>query len=475
MKQATTAPAQPRTRFLYVVAAIAAIGGVLFGFDTGVISGAILFITQQFHLTASLEEVTTSAVLVGAVIGALIGGPLADQLGRRRVIIGAAVVFLVGTLICVVAQLIALFIAGRIIVGVAIGVASFAVPLYLSEIAPSRVRGTMVSLNQLAVVSGILVSYGVDYLFASTQNWRAMFAVGVIPGLILLIGLLFTPDSPRWLLRRHREEQARAVLQRIRARADVSDELAAIKGGLSMEQGGGWADLLSPAVKMPLLVGVGLALLQQVTGINTVIYYAPTIFEFAGFKSAAVSIAATAGVGVVNVVMTLVAIWLVDRAGRRPLLLWGIAGMAISLLVLGAGFAFGRAGRGASGGWLGWLTAGSLMVYVGTFALGLGPVFWLLIAEIYPLTVRARAMSVATVANWGANLLVAVTFLTLTQVLGRAGTFWLYAVVALVAWVFALRLVPETKGKTLEEIEAHWHAGKHPRELGRTPPGHTNG
>ena len=283
------------------------------------------------------------------------------------------------------------------------------------------------------------------------------------------------PDSPRWLLRRHREDQARAVLQHIRARADVSEELAAIQHGLSVEQGGGWADLLSPAVKMPLLVGVGLALLQQVTGINTVIYYAPTIFEFAGFKSAEVSIAATAGVGVVNVVMTLVALWLVDRAGRRPLLLWGIAGMAISLLVLGAGFAFGRAGGGASGGWLGWLTAGSLMVYVGTFALGLGPVFWLLIAEIYPLTVRARAMSVATVANWGANLLVAVTFLTLTQVLGRAGTFWLYAVVALAAWVFAFRLVPETKGKTLEEIEAHWHAGKHPRELGRTPPGRADG
>lgn len=196
-KQATPAPAPQRTRFLYLVAAVAAIGGVLFGFDTGVISGAILFITQQFHLQASMEEVTTSAVLVGAVIGALIGGPLADQLGRRRIIIGAAVVFLVGTLICVVAALIALFIAGRIIVGIAIGVAAFAVPLYLSEIAPSRVRGTMVSLNQLAVVSGILVAYGVDYLFASTQNWRAMFAVGVIPGLILLIGLLFTPDSPR--------------------------------------------------------------------------------------------------------------------------------------------------------------------------------------------------------------------------------------------------------------------------------------
>ena len=229
----------------------------------------------------------------------------------------------------------------------------------------------------------------------------------------------------------------------------------------SVQQIGNWAELKSPLLRPAMIVGIGLALFQQVTGINTVIYYAPTIFQSAGFASASVAILATTGVGVINVLMTVVALLLLDRVGRRPLLLTGMAGMVISLAVLGTAFMFPHLPG------LRWLAAGGLMLYVGSFAVGLGPVFWLLISEIYPVKIRGLAMSIATVANWGANLLVALTFLTLIQIMGRTGTFWLYGLVGLGAWIFAYVLVPETKGRSLEDIEAHWRAGRHPRELGK--------
>lgn len=451
------------TTFVYVAVAVAAIGGVLFGYDTGVISGAILFITGDFGLSPTLEEVATSSVLVGAILGAIAGGLLADRIGRRRSIIAASVAFLAGTGIVVVAADLPVFLAGRVLIGMAIGVASFVVPLYISEIAPSALRGGMVSLNQLFITLGILISYGVDYLFAATGNWRAMFAFGAVPATILLVGMFLLPGSPRWLVSRQQSDQAAAVLQKVRGTQEVSDELSEIQKSINVQKAGTWSDLLAPSIRMPLIVGLGLAVLQQLTGINTVIYYAPTIFLFAGLHSAGASIAATAGVGVVNVLATAAAVVLVDRTGRRPLLLVGIAGMVVSLAVLGAGFAFGGAVQGGS--ILGLVTAISLMAYVASFAIGLGPVFWLLIAEIYPLNVRGRAMSVATVANWTANFLITLTFLTLAGALGRAGVFWLYALVGILAWFFVLRLVPETKGLTLEEIEEHFRAGRHPREL----------
>ncbi len=227
-------------------------------------------------------------------------------------------------------------------------------------------------------------------------------------------------------------------------------------------QSGGWRDLFTPMVRPALIVGVGLAILQQITGINTVIYYAPMIFEFTGAKSASASILATIGVGVVNVAMTVVALLLVDRVGRRPLLLIGLTGMIIGLGVLGLAFQLP-----SLSGSLGWIAEISLMLYVGAFAIGLGPVFWLLISEIYPLKIRGVAMSVATSANWGANLFVALTFLTLIQATGRSSTFWLYGLVGIVAWLFTWFYVPETKGRSLEDIESHWKEGKHPRSMGK--------
>jgi SP family galactose:H+ symporter-like MFS transporter len=448
-------------RFVYVIAGISALAGLLFGYDTGVISGAILFITQQFKLTSTMEEVVTSVVLAGAVIGAATGGTLADRLGRRKTVLLSAGIFAAGAIGTALSPSLPVLIAGRIVVGMGIGAASFTAPLYVSELAPPSVRGSLVSLNQLAVTIGIVVSYLVDFAFSDIQGWRWMFGLAAIPALILGTGMYFLPDSPRWLVSRGKSNQAHKILKRIRVTNQVQDELGNIKES-EKKQTGEWAELLQPMVRPALIVGVGLAILQQVTGINTVIYYAPTIFQAAGFKSANVAILATVGVGAVNVLMTMVAIWLVDRSGRRPLLLAGICGMILSLGVLGLAFQLPNLSA-----FLGWIAVGSLIVYVGSFAIGLGPVFWLLISEIYPLKIRGLAMSVATIANWGANLLVALTFLTLIQVLGRPGTFWLYGLLGVGAWLFAYFLVPETKGRSLEDIEEHWRAGKHPREMGQ--------
>jgi sugar porter (SP) family MFS transporter len=453
------------TTFIIVASAIAAVGGVLFGFDTGVISGAILFIHKQWQLTSGQTEFATSSVLIGAVLGAIAGGALGDRLGRRLSIVGATVLFLAGTLIVSVAGGMTPFVIGRLLIGSAIGVASFMVPLYISEIVPARVRGGMVSLNQLAVTIGILVSYGVNYVFSHSANWHAMFAVGALPGLVLLVGMYLLPESPRWLVAMRRNEEAAVVLRKIRARSDVDGEVTEIRREIEAETGGRLSDLLTPALRLPLVIGLGLAVLQQATGVNTVVYYAPAIFRTAGLGSATAAIAATTGLGVVNVVMTLVAIWLLDRAGRRPLLLWSAAGMAVSLILLGAGFAL-RGGQGGPPGALGRITGISLMVYIAAFAVGIGPVFWLLIAEIYPLKMRAVAMSAATVANWAANYLVAATFISLAHLLGEAGIFWLYAAMGIVTFAFVLALVPETKGKTLEEVQAVFAA----RRARKVPP-----
>jgi sugar porter (SP) family MFS transporter len=286
-----------------------------------------------------------------------------------------------------------------------------------------------------------------------------MFALAAIPAAAFGIGLLFIPNSPRWLVARGHVDQARAVLRRIRGASQVESELADIRRS-SAQQQGHWSEIFSSALRPAMIVGVGLAIAQQVTGINTVIYYAPTIFKFAGISSASGAILASIGVGIVNVVLTLVAMQLIDRVGRRPLLLVSLAGMALSLFVLGLSFSLPRLS-----GSLGWIAVGSVMVYVSSFAVGLGPVFWLILSEIYPLAIRGRAMSVGTVVNWSANLVVAVSFLTMTQVLGKPATFWSYAAVSVAAWLFAYFMVPETKGRTLEEIEAHWRAGRTPREL----------
>jgi sugar porter (SP) family MFS transporter len=441
----------------YLIAAVAALGGLLFGYDTGVISGALLFIRQVMSLSPTLEGVVVAIALAGAAIGAAMAGQLSDRRGRRRVILGAGLLFIVGAVISALAQGVTILLLGRFLVGLAIGVASMLTPLYLAEISPARDRGAIVSLNQLCITGGILVSYLVGFVLASaTGGWRWMLALGAVPGIILSVGMLVLPESPRWLAGHGRLQDAETVLQRLRGSADIQEELSALRTDLAREGRHlvRASELLAPRVRPLLIIGIGLAMFQQITGINTVIYFAPTIFQSAGLSSAATSILATAGVGAVNVIMTIVSIRLIDRLGRRPLLFWSLGGMTVTLLVLSGVFYAEASGQVA------WVAVASVAAYVGFFAIGLGPVFWLLISEIFPLSLRGRAMSLATVANWAFNLIVSLTFLDLVSALGNADTFLVYAILSVVALVFIALMVPETKGRSLEQIEEALEKGQ---------------
>jgi len=438
--------------FVFTISAISALAGLLFGYDTGVISGARLYVREDFHLSTLQDSTVSSLALLGCLIGAAFSGTLADRFGRRSVLFQVATLFVIGAFGTALAPGPVLLSIGRLVVGIAIGIASYTAPLYISEISPAHVRGKLVSLNQLMITIGILVSYLADYGLAASRGWRWMFGLAAVPALILLAGLVFVPETPRWYVRQAMHDRARDVLAKIRKPFEVDPELAEIEASLSQQQGN-WRELFSAALRPALIIGIGLAAFQQFTGINTVIYYAPTIFQMAGLQSKAGAILATAGVGVVNVVVTILALELLDRVGRRRLLIWGLIGMIVSLALLGFGF-LTQSPTPA----LAWTSMVCVMAYVACFAFSLGPIFWLMIAEIYPLKIRSRAMSVAAAANWGSNFIVALTFLSLLDALGRPSTFWLYALVGVVALVFVVRLVPETKGKTLEEIEAGWRS-----------------
>jgi SP family galactose:H+ symporter-like MFS transporter len=442
------------TGFVYLAAAFAALGGLLFGYDTGVISGAVIFIKKDFSLATFPQELVVSVVLAGAAVGALTGGRLADLFGRRLTLLATSIIFIAGAILCAAAPSLRMLVVGRAVVGLAIGLACTTVPVYISEVSPAKARGWQVSLFQLAITIGILCAYLVDYAYAEAAAWRWMLGLAAVPGAILGLGMLFLPESPRWLAERGDNETAHAVLARIRGTSDVQAEMEEIRSSLQQSpERGRWSDLLIPAIRPALVIGIGLAIFQQITGINTVIYYAPTIIQSAGISSAAGAILATAGIGLVNVIMTIVSMRLIDRAGRRPLLLTGIAGMIVSLAVLGLAFRM-MAANGA----LAWVAVVTLMAYVAFFAIGLGPIFWLLISEIYPLRVRGLAEGTAAGANWTFNLLVSITFLTLVELLGPSWTFWIYGLLAVAAWLFSYYLVPETRGRTLEEIEQSWHS-----------------
>lgn len=452
--QNSAAPTRPANQaFVYLAATFAALGGLLFGYDTGVISGAELFFRNEFTLSTFALEVIVSGVLAGAAVGALIGGRLADLFGRRKLLITTAIIFATGAVLCAMATSPLMLGVGRIIVGIGIGVSSSGVPVYISEVAPADARGWQVSLFQLAITVGILLAYLVDYAFAGIQGWRWMFGLAVIPAAIFGAGMFFLPESPRWLLRRGDRETARAMLVRIRGTVDVDTEFREIEQSVTTApESGRFSDLFTRSLRPALVVGIGLAIFQQITGINTVIYYAPLIIQTAGISSASGAILATAGIGAVNVLMTIFSMWLIDRKGRRPLLLAGIAGMAVTLGLLGYVFRISHQSTGMA-----WLAVISMMAYVGSFAISLGPIFWLLISEIYPLKIRNSAEGVAATFNWGANLLVTLTFLTLVEKLGPSTTFWFYGLCAIAAGLFSHFFVPETKGRTLEQIEEFWH------------------
>jgi sugar porter (SP) family MFS transporter len=436
-------------------AAITALGGLLFGYDTGVVSGALLFVKKDFGgLSSFQQELVTSLLLVGAVAGALAAGRVADRIGRRLAVMATALVFIVGVLLAAFTPTYPVLLVARIIIGLAVGSASMLVPLYIGEVVPPRVRGAMVSLNQLAITAGILGSYLIDYGLSSTGNWRLMFGLAVIPAAALFSGMIFQKESPHWLIRQGRTDEARAVLRRVRdVRGDQAATEAAIDAEIREVQAlagtkGTIRDLFTDKVRPLLVVGVLLAVFQQITGINTVIYYAPSLLQGAGFGNSGALLANVVN-GAVNVGMTIVAVWLLDKVGRRPLLLTGTVGMAVGMTITALSFLGGSHLTGA----LAVVAVLGLLVYTGSFAIGLGPVFWLLIAEIYPLRIRGAAMSVATMANWGANFVVTISFLSLLSAVGGVGAFFLFGFLTLVALGYFWRRVPETKGRSLQEIE----------------------
>jgi sugar porter (SP) family MFS transporter len=437
------------SRAVVWTAAITALGGLLFGYDTGVVSGALLFLHTSFGPISSFDkELVTGLLLVGAMVGAFGSGKLADLIGRRPVILFTAGVFVLGVLGAAFSPTFWFLVVMRFVIGVAVGSASMAVPLYISEVAPPRVRGALVSFNQLALTTGILASFLVDYSLSSSADWRLMFGLATIPAVLLFVGMLTQAESPVWLVTQGRISDARKVLARVRSKDhDVEGEIQDIRS--VAERAATYRELLRPDVRKLVVLGVMLAVFQQITGINTVIYYAPTLLHQAGFGNAA-SLLANVGIGAVNVGMTVVAIWLIDKVGRRVLLLSGTVGMAIALFVVAGTFALGGNTLGHTASIV---AVVSLVVYTGSFAIGLGPVFWLLISEIYPARIRGKSMSIASIANWGANFVVAVTFLTLLNAISNAGTFFLMGSLSLAAVAYFWRKVPETKGLTLEEIE----------------------
>ena len=449
---------------IIVVASIAAVCGILFGFDTGVISGAILFLDHQWNFSALMNGLLVSSVLFGAFVGALAGGVVADRFGRRNVLLATSLIFLFATgLSALAANYLTLLIA-RLFVGFAIGIAAFVAPVYISEIAPASHRGKLVSLNQLAVTIGILLAFLVDVLcskwFSDATAWRWMFAAGIVPAVVLFIGLLFLPQSPRWLLLKGYESEALEKLRWLRRQQNVEKELDVMR--VNLVDGGSWRDMWQSWLRPAFIIGFGLGFFQQFTGINTIIYYAPTIFQMAGQHSNTAALLSTVGVGVVNVLFTIIALPLIDRLGRRPLLFIGLALMVMSLLALAVAF---HLGQGVT--WLPSIALLGMLFFIVGFAISLGPIMWLMFAEIFPLSIRARAASLAAAVSWLFNGIVSGSFKALVAYLGVSNTFVLYGFIGLLGLVFVFYCVPETKGVDLELIESNLRKGLSGRNLVR--------
>ncbi len=448
-----------------VIAAIASTGGLLFGFDTGVISGAIPFLEMDFNLTESQIENVTAFGLIGAVIGALFGGRVTDILGRKKVILISAFIFATGAFWSGWAPNVNQLLISRLYLGLAIGVSSFSVPLYIAEISPTKIRGTLVSMFQLLITVGILASYLSDSAIADNDNvesWRMMFYVGIIPAIILFVGMIFLPETPRWLMSKGREEEGRKVLEMIEDPAMIDANIASMKEELAKDENqAGWKELFQPWMRNALIIAAGIMFFQQFVGINTVIYYSPMIFLKAGFVGNEAAIWASVSVGVINVLFTILSLYLIDRLGRRKLYFIGTTGIIFSLVFMGLGFAL----QDQLGEMSKWLLVGSMLVYIAFFAISLGPLGWLIITEVFPTRVRGLGASIGSLSNWGFNTLVVWTFFKMMNVLGEAEVFWMFGVIGILGLIWGFKYIPETKGVSLEKIEEHWRQGKSPREL----------
>ncbi|AZG46670.1 sugar porter family MFS transporter [Gordonia insulae] len=442
-------------RFLTKLTVIATLGGLLFGYDTGVISGALLYMKDDLALTSFTEAVVVSSLLFpGAAFGALFGGRIADRLGRKRTLLLCGAIFLVGALACALAPSVAAMVIARIILGFGVGAAAVTCPLYLAEMAPADRRGRMVTINELMIVTGQMLAFAVnallDHLVSDPHVWRIMLAVASIPAVTLLVGMLFLPDSPRWYALKGRMGEARSVLELSRTSSEADAEFAIIdehtkhmlsstKTPLSVLRDVPW-------IRRIVLIGCGLAIVQQATGINTVNYYAPTILEDSGLGVSA-ALVATIAVGVTSVVTTIIGIILLGYIGRRTMLLIGFAGVAASQAALALAFLLPETTSRS------YIILACMVLFVAFVQMFIGTCVWLLLSEIFPLSVRGFAMGIAVFVLWCTNAAISFVFPLLNSALGSTGTFGLFVAVNIVSWLFVYRTVPETKGTTLEELE----------------------
>lgn len=446
---------------MYVVGFTAALAGLLFGVDMGVISGALGFLAQDFSLSSTQQEMVVSAILVGAVIGSLGAGFVSRRYGRRFAILLSALIFSVGAILSAFAVSYLMLLIVRIFLGVALGVASFTAPLYLSEVAPKHIRGGLISLYQLMITIGLFLAFVSDYLFSFTESWRLMLGLPFIPAAIMFIAVLFLPKSPRWLILNGHRDQAMKVLRNIHDEREAHEEATEILESVKIQ--GKPRELIKHGYfKKIILLGITLQLIQQFSGMNTIMYYAPTIFKMAGFVTHTGQMWGTVIVGLVNVLTTIVAILVIDRLGRRPVLFFGSGLMIGSMFALGCLFHIG-----VNTVILQKTTVTFLLLFIVGFAISLGPVIWILCSEIFPLKGRDLGVTCSTTANWAGNTVVGMTFLTLLATLGTAGTFWLYAILGLISLLIMYFFVPETKGVSLEKIESNLLSGKSCRELGQ--------
>lgn len=441
---------------------LAALAGLMFGLDIGVISGATQFIQKEFQISDHMIEWIVSSMMLGAAVGALGAGWMSAALGRKRSLILGGVLFVLGSLLSGAAWSPDTLIAARLILGLAIGVATFTAPLYLAEVAPEYIRGAMISLYQLMITIGILVAFLSDTVFSYSGNWRWMLGIIAVPGILFLLGLFVLPDSPRWLMMRGRKGEATDVLQRLRGDTDqVAREVVDIEEQLRTPQKGWHLFLENPNFRRSVGLGVLLQVMQQFTGMNVVMYYAPRIFQDMGYATTA-QMWFTAIVGLTNVLATFIAIGLVDRWGRKPILYTGFIVMAIGLGVVGTMMHLGIATHSEQ-----IFTVAMLLTFIIGFAMSAGPLIWTLCSEVQPLKGRDFGIGCSTFTNWVANMIVGATFLTLLNGIGNAATFWLYAALNLLFLLITFALIPETKGITLEQIERNLMAGKPLREIGQ--------
>lgn len=446
-------PARFNLGYILLISLVAAFGGFLFGYDTAVVSGAIGFLKSHFQLSADLTGWAASSVLIGCMFGAMLGGPLGDRLGRKVSLILCGLLFFLSSVASAVPFTLAQFAWARFFGGLAIGAASILSPIYIAEIAPERIRGRLVSLYQLAIVIGILVVFFVnlqiqrqgDVDWNNRIGWRWMFASLALPSILFVAFMAAVPESPRWLMKAGRPDRARTILERIGGPDNAARELAEIQAALRQEQGR-WSELFTGGYRRALIVGSLLAIFSQFSGINAIMYYGPEVFKTAGAGQDAAFLQ-TVTVGAMNVIFTFVAIGFVDHWGRRALLLIGTAVQTLAHALVGWCFATGRGD--------GLLLAG-ILIFVAAFAMAMGPVSWIVNSEIFPTKLRGRAMAVSIFLLWLACYLVSQTFPMLLEAIGPSKTFWVYGACSLLSFFFVLLMVPETKGRTLEEIQASW-------------------